>query len=143
LEIDAELLQLGYALKLEWERRLPKSDGRQLSPRARRQLSPRARLTKIVNLCWDPEMAKKFGVNLGHHTGKISVVKRLLTRKWAACASKDGTRMHLFLRTGRTEEERELELRDHCMGPLTWISVPRPEVWEDAHRLRPDLGLLP
>jgi hypothetical protein len=135
LEIDTRLLQLDYALKFEWEHRLPKSDGR--------QLSQHARLTKIVDLCWDPEMAKKFGVNFGHHTDQISVVKRLSTREGVVWASNDGTRIHVFLRTGRTKEEREIEIRDYCMSSLTWISVPRPEDWEDAHRRRPDLGLLP
>ncbi len=120
-KVDQQMLLLAAALLIEWEKRLGK----------RVPLARHALLTKIVDLCLDDEACKIAGmwfVNLG--PSKRSIVARLLTRQ----ATLYGDRAEALIPMMKPPKGSDRGM----LG--MW---PSPEVWEDVHRLRPDLGLLP
>jgi hypothetical protein len=120
-KVDQQMLLLAAALLIEWEKRLGK----------RVPLSRHAILTKVVELCLDHEACKIAGmwfINLG--PSKRSIVARLLTRQTTLYG--DRTEVLIPMMEPPKGSDRGM------LG--LW---PSPEVWEDVHLLRPDLGLLP
>jgi hypothetical protein len=123
LQTDAWLLTLTYALAIEWEKRQ-----KHLPPNDRRYLTKPERLKKIIYVCSEhPEIAHRLRVISGLDATKNSVMKRVLTRSCLALPLMD--EFHVA----------EMELAKGTR-PAAW---PLPEDWEEVHRARPDLQLLP
>jgi hypothetical protein len=120
------LLILAAALLIEWGKR-----GHALP-------SSYALLTKIVDLCSDREACKIFGMVFGQMgASKKSVVKRLIERTKT---------ITLYAKDFPTEKVALPLLRPpkNWSGETTLAGYwPPSEAWEDVHRLRPDLQLLP
>jgi hypothetical protein len=110
-----------------------------------------ALLTKIVDLCSEPVAAQVFGMSFDfpyNNSRKHSVVKRLLSRRSELAVLRglgevEGRfrLMHEFL----ARSEGRFRLMDLPKGSDRGFLGfwPSSEVWENAHRLRPDLHMLP
>jgi hypothetical protein len=127
-EIDQQLMVLASELGIEWE------------TRGRPRPSKHALLTKIVDLCWDREACEIFGMwfdPLG--PSKASVVTRLMGRKcFPDEMTSDPNKLSFVTRL----------MRESLPDGMTWeggfYSLATPsEAWEEVHRARPDLQLLP
>jgi hypothetical protein len=125
-EDDQQLLLLAAALQIEWGKRVPEE-----------RLPTRfALLTKIVDLSWDYEACKIAGIPCNRPgPRKSSVVKRLMSRlQTVTIYAKDFPRGKVAIPLMKPPKGLD-------RGVVGFR--PPPEMWENVHRLRPDLRLLP
>jgi hypothetical protein len=127
-EVDQQLMVLATELGIEWE------------TRGRPRPSKYALLTKVVDLCSDREACEIFGMwfaPLG--PSKASVVTRLMGRKcFPDEMTSDPNKLSFVTRL----------MRENLPDGMTWEGgfyslSPTSEAWEEVHRARPDLQLLP